>query len=72
VVAGVASVLTCNPSTLARSPGRARYSRTVKRLLLDNTPLGVVTVTVPVVAPAGTVAEIAAPVELTVNVADVR
>jgi hypothetical protein len=37
--------------------------------LLESVPLGVTTWTVPVVTPAGTVVEIAVPVELTVNVA---
>ena len=45
------------------------YGSTSNGTLLESVPLGLATSTVPVVAPAGTVVEIAVPVELTVNVA---
>lgn len=43
------------------------YGRTRKGTLLDNVPMGVLTSMDPVLAPAGTVAEMAAPASLTVN-----
>jgi hypothetical protein len=44
------------------------YGSTRKGTLLESVPVGVTTWTVPVVAPSGTVVEIAVPVELTVYV----
>ena len=51
-------------------PGFSRlYGSTQKGRLLESVPLGVTTWTVPVVAPAGMVVEMAVPVELTVKTA---
>src|ERR1700722_9762557 len=51
-------------------PGFSRlYGSTQKGRLLESVPLGVTTWTVPVVAPAGIVVEMAVPVELTVKTA---
>jgi acyl-CoA reductase-like NAD-dependent aldehyde dehydrogenase len=46
---------------------RGLYGRTLKGTLLFSVPVGVVTVTKPVVAPTGTVVEMAEPDVLTVN-----